>query len=115
MSDERNDGTDRLSTALLHHGCAALGIAPPSGPGETAAPFVADGNVRFAGRAIDSLDLVDLIGAIEDEFDLTLLDEGVFDEINSIDRLATFVRAEAPGLVEAYVARWSPGPRGGSH
>lgn len=92
--------------ALLHHGCRLLGIGGPASPVDPDDPFVDERGIRFAGHAIDSLDLVELVGAVEEDLGLDLLDGGVFDEINSLRRLAAHIRAHATDGGARYVATW---------
>lgn len=99
----------RLESAIVRRICVHLGHEPA--PGEVidhdASFFGADG-FRLGDRELDSIDFVEMIVTIEDDFGISILDAGEVEEIDSVEKLAAFARANAdPARVDAFCEQWS--------
>jgi acyl carrier protein len=68
--------------------------------------FFATGGFAIDGHVLDSLDLVEAVGVLEEELKLDLLDQDL-EHLDTINRLAEFVATQGDGsVVEDFCGRW---------
>ena len=63
---------------------------------------------RIGEHTLDSLELVEIVTTLEDEFGVPILDENDIEAIDTIDKLAAQIDAEAPAeRVERFTTQWA--------
>jgi len=100
---------DELATALVMHAGAIFAEDVDPAIIDRSASFFGDEPLVIGGRALDSLDLVHVFTAIEDDLGVALLDLDDVRDIASVELVAHHlaVRVE-PSRLRAYLRRWAP-------
>lgn len=61
------------------------------------------------GRELDSLDLVEMLTAIEDDLEVSLLDVNDVDEVSTLSEVASLLVGTAdPARLDTFIERWTP-------
>ena len=100
--------TVTLEGALVQRICAQLGYEPA--PGETIDPgtsfFSVDG-FRIGEFELNSMDLVEMIVTLEEDFEIPILESKDIGEIDTIEKLSKFIGSTASdGRVEEFCKTW---------
>jgi acyl carrier protein len=97
-----------LEGALVQRICAQLAYEP--GPGETIDPgtsFFSVEGFRIGKFELNSMDLVEMIVTLEEEFEIPILEGRDIREIDTIEKLSRFIASNASdGRVEEFCKRW---------
>ncbi|MFL5913887.1 MAG: acyl carrier protein [Gaiellaceae bacterium] len=98
-----------LEGALVQRICARLAYEP--GPGEKIDParsfFSVDG-FRIGEFELNSMDLVEMIVTLEEDFEIPILESNDLREIDTIEKLSTFIASNASASrVEGFCKTWS--------
>lgn len=98
-----------LERALVQRICAQVAYEP--GPGVSidrgASFFSADG-FHIGEYQFDSMDLVEMMLTLEDEFEISIVEGTDLEDIDTIEKLSSFIAASAPdGRVAKFCRSWS--------
>ena len=98
---------ERLAVALLRRSEAVLQL-PYSDPNVIRRPLFDGGRPMLASRPIDSLDLIEVMVAIDDDLGVLVLDRVELRGAGTLAGLAELIRARAdPLAVERFCAQWA--------
>ena len=99
----------RVEQAIVRRICAHLGHEPAAGEViEHETSFFAADGFRLGDHEFDSMDFVEMIVTLEEDFQIAILDAGEIEDVDSIVKLASFAVERADrDRVEAFCRQWS--------
>ena len=99
-----------IALALIMHVAAIFSESVDLTAVDLSASFLGEDRFVLGRRTLDSLDLVEVFTAVEDELGSELFDVEDIDEIASLDRIGHhLLRRADPARLQAYCRRWHSG------
>jgi hypothetical protein len=97
-----------VGTAFIGHAADVLMEEVDPAAIDRSASFLGDHPIAIGSRLLDSLDLVHLFAAVDEELGVAVLDVDDVQEVDSLDKVSRHLLAHAdPARLRAYCERWT--------
>jgi acyl carrier protein len=98
-----------LEDAVVRRICTQLAYEPgPDANIDHKTSFFSVDGFRIGEYELNSMDLVELILTLEEEFEVSILEGNDISEIDTIEKLSTYIASNADeGRIEEFIKTWS--------